>query len=151
MTLTAAREQSAACRFGPELTEVRRARETLRKALSDWGHGEHLDLAELILSELVTNAIRHGEGPVDVSMSCQGSCLHLTVHDYGPGRPVRRTVTAGEESGRGLEVVDGLLELQGGRRTLLPDPAGGGKTVRVALNLADQLANGNRLSGLSGD
>lgn len=136
MPLTAMREESMSCRFGRELTEVRRAREATRKALFDWGLGEHSDVSELIVSEFVTNALRHGEGPITVCVSCDSTNLRIEVHDDGPGRPVRRPVTARSESGRGLELVDGLLAPQGGRRTLHEDAAGAGKTVGAVIRLA---------------
>ena len=137
MPLTAMREESVSCHFGRELTEVGRAREETRKALFNWGLGEHVDIAEIVVSELVTNAIRHGRGLVRMRISRDTSYLHVEVHDDGSGRPVRRPVTVKDESGHGLELVDGLLMLEGGRRTVLEDDAGAGKTVCVAICLAD--------------
>jgi two-component sensor histidine kinase len=136
MPVTAMREQSVSCCLDREATEARRAREETRKALSDWGLGEHVEVAVLIVSELVTNVIRHGEGQVKMRISRVGGYLHIEVHDDGSGRPVRRPVTAKDESGRGLELVDGLLMLQGGSRTMLEDDTGAGKTVSVAMRLA---------------
>jgi anti-sigma regulatory factor (Ser/Thr protein kinase) len=107
MPLTAMREQSVSCLFGREPTEVRRA----RKALFGWGLGEHSDLFETIVSEFVTNALRHGEGPITLRVSRDVTSLRIEVHDDGSGRPVRRPVSARSESGRGLDVVDGLLAL----------------------------------------
>jgi hypothetical protein len=66
--LTAA-ELSATCRLGREPVHVGRAREQTRKALCEWGLGEHTDLAELIVSELVTNALCHGDGPVEMRLA----------------------------------------------------------------------------------
>jgi len=136
MPLIAMREQSVSCLFGRELTEVRRAREATRKALFDWGLGEYSDLSELIVSEFVTNALRHGEGPIRVRVSFDGTRLRIEVHDDGAGRPVRRPVTVRDESGHGLELIDGLLSEEGGRRTVLEDDAGPGKTVCAAIRLA---------------
>jgi anti-sigma regulatory factor (Ser/Thr protein kinase) len=124
------------CLFGRELTEVRRAREATRKALFDWGLGEYSDLSELIVSEFVTNALRHGEGPIGMRVSFDGTRLRIEVHDDGSGRPVRRPVTVGDESGHGLELIDGLLSEEGGQRTVLEDHAGPGKTVCAAIRLA---------------
>lgn len=136
MPLTAMRDQSVSFLLDREPAEVRRAREETRKALFDWGLGEHAEVAELIVSEYVTNALRHGEGPIKARISCDGGHLSIEVHDDGPGRPVRRPVTARSESGRGLEVVDGLLAAQGGRRTLDADGSGPGKTVGAVISLA---------------
>ena len=136
MPLTAMREQSVSSLLDREAAEVRRAREETRKALFGWGLGEHAEVAELIVSEYVTNALRHGEGPIKMCISCDGSHLRIEVHDNGSGRPVRHPVTAKDESGRGLELVDGLLALQGGRRTVREDDTGAGKTVCAAIRVA---------------
>ena len=136
MPLTAMRDQSVSCVLDRELTEVRHAREETRKALFGWGLGEYTDVAELIVSEYVTNALAHGEGPIRVRVSCGGVYLRLEVHDDGAGRPVRRQASATAVSGRGLEVVDGLLTPLGGWRTLCDDDAGAGKTVGAVIGLA---------------
>jgi hypothetical protein len=57
------------------------------------------------------------------------------VHDHGTGRPVRRRTTADDEQGRGLELFDGLIDLNGGVRGVVDDTDGPGKTVYVALSL----------------
>jgi anti-sigma regulatory factor (Ser/Thr protein kinase) len=134
--LTAGPEHSTSWLLGRELTEARNAREQARKALSQWELSEHADDTELIVSELVANAIRHGEGQIGVRISYDGTQLRVEVHDDGAGRPVRRPVTTDAETGRGLELVDGLLGL-GGIRGVMDDAAGDGKTVYVAIRLAD--------------
>ena len=136
MPVTAIREQSVSCLLDRDPTEVRCAREQTRKALSGWGLSEHTAVAELIVREYVTNALAHGEGPIKVRISCDGEYLRLEVHDDGAGRPARRQATATAASGRGLEVVDGLLGPQGGWRTLRGDDAGAGKTVGAVIRLA---------------
>jgi anti-sigma regulatory factor (Ser/Thr protein kinase) len=136
MPLTAMREQSISCLFGREPIEVGHAREATRKALFGWGLGEHAELFELIVSEFVTNALRHGEGPIRVRISCDSSHLRIEVHDDGAGRPVRRPVTEEDEFGHGLQIIDGLLAMEGGLRTVLEDDTSSGKTVCAALSLA---------------
>lgn len=136
MSLTAMCEQSVSSLLDREPAEVRRAREETRKALFGWGLGEYTEVAELIVSEYVTNALAHGEGPIRVRICCDGEYLRLDVHDDGAGRPVRRQATATAVSGRGLEVVDGLLAPLGGWRTLRDDDAGTGKTVGAVIRLA---------------
>jgi anti-sigma regulatory factor (Ser/Thr protein kinase) len=133
--LTAVPEHSASWILSRDLTEARNAREQARKALSAWELGEHAAVSELILSELVANAIRHSQGPIGVRISCDGANLRVEVHDDGGGRPVRRPVSADEESGRGLELVDGLLGLAG-VRGVTDDDAGDGKTVYAVIRLA---------------
>ena len=82
-------ELSVTYRLRRHPSEISRARELARKALTDWGLADHTDLAELIVSELATNALRHGAGPITVRLAyTQDGDLWLEVHDHGPGRPV---------------------------------------------------------------
>lgn len=136
MGLTAARAQSVSYRLTAEPSQVRHAREQARKALFGWGLGEHADLAEIIVSELVTNALSHGYGEIGVRVSHARGLLRVAVHDQGAGQPVRRQATAEDESGRGLALLDGLIGLHGGRRQVADDSTGHGKTVSVAICLA---------------
>lgn len=133
--MTAAPGHSASWLLGRELTEARNAREQARKALSQWELSEHADNIELIVSELVANAIRHGEGPIGVRISHDGIQLRVEVHDDGAGRPVRHPVTADAESGRGLRLVDALLG-HDGTRGVTDDDTGDGKTVHATIRLA---------------
>jgi signal transduction histidine kinase len=135
MPLTATCELSVACLLGREPVQVGHAREQARKALAEWGLGEHAGLAELIVSELVTNALCHGDGRIGMRLSCAGGYLRAEVHDGGPGRPVRKHAGTDDECGRGLELLDGLIELHGGELGVIDDHAGPGKTVYVLLSL----------------
>jgi anti-sigma regulatory factor (Ser/Thr protein kinase) len=135
MPLKATGSRSVSCHLNRNPAEVGSAREQARKALYGWGLGEHSELAALVVSELVTNALCHGEGPIWMRLSAGGGELRVEVHDGGGGRPVRRHAGGGDECGRGLELLDGLIELHGGERGLTGDPAGPGKTVYVVLSL----------------
>ena len=86
-----------------------------------WGIAEHTGLAELIVTELVTNAVRHAEGPIEVRVSYACGDLWAEVHDQGTGRPVRQHATTDDEQGRGLELFDGLIGLHGGARGVVDD------------------------------
>jgi anti-sigma regulatory factor (Ser/Thr protein kinase) len=133
--LTAVPEYSASWLLGRDLTEARHAREQARKALAAWELSEHADVTELILSELVANAIRHGQGQIGVRISHDGTNLRVEVHDDGADRPIRRPAATDNESGRGLELVDGLLGVDG-VRGVTADEAGDGKTVYAVIRLA---------------
>ena len=93
MLVTALHPQSTSFRLGQQGVQVSRAREQARKALFGWGRGEHADLAELIVSELVTNAICHGDGQVQVrlcmpAMSCgQKSTITAPAGRFGCSQP----------------------------------------------------------------
>ena len=93
------------------------------------------ELAELVVTELATNALRHGTGPIDISLFSPGDNLAIEVHDHGAGRPVRRETTADDEQGGGLALLDGLIDLNGGTRGIADDADGQGKTVYVVLSL----------------
>ena len=136
MPLTATSELAISCRFGQDPVHVGDARAQAREVLPGWGLGGHVRLAELVISELVTNALNHGDGPIALRLSYAGGDLRVEVHDHGTGRPVRRHAAADDECGRGLELLDGLIALHGGERGVIDDRAGPGKTVYVAVPLA---------------
>ncbi len=116
-------------------SEISRARELARKALTDWGLADHTDLAELIVSELTTNALVHGTGPITVRLAyTQEADLWLEVHDHGRGRPVLRKTTVDDEQGRGLALLDALMDLHSGIRGMVDDPSNPGKSIYVALS-----------------
>ena len=116
-------------------SEISRSRERARKALTDWGLAGHTDPAELIVSELTTNALRHGAGPITVRLSyTQEGDLWLEVHDHGPDRPVVQKTTADDEQGRGLALLDALTDLHSGIRGMADDPSSPGKSIYVALS-----------------
>jgi anti-sigma regulatory factor (Ser/Thr protein kinase) len=135
MLLSALDDHSACWQLSWDPVQVRHARDQARKALFGWALGEHAELPALIVSELVTNAVCHGEGPVWVRLSAGGGDLRVEVHDSGGGRPVRGHSGGGDECGRGVELLDGLIWLHGGERGVTGDPAGPGKTVSVVLSL----------------
>ncbi|NGO70324.1 SpoIIE family protein phosphatase [Streptomyces boncukensis] len=105
-----------------EPRSVSRARELAREQLADWQLDGLGDTAELLVSELVTNALRHGEGDIRLRLLLDRT-LVCEVWDAGPVQPRRRRAQATDEGGRGLQLVDLLSAGWGSRRTP------GGKTV----------------------
>jgi two-component sensor histidine kinase len=140
MQLTATCEPVVTRLPGLDPVHARHARRRARVLLAAWGLGEQASLGELVVSELVSNAICHGEAPVWIRLSVGGGALRVEVHDGGVGRPVRRRAGGGDECGRGLEVLDGLIEVHGGERGVISDQAGPGKIVYVVLFLEFTLA-----------
>ena len=90
------------------------ARRKVRELVTGWSLGQHADLAELVVSELVANALRHGAGPIEIRLFRGPGGLRVEVHDDGAGRPVRRHAGDYDECGRGLELLDGLIAPLGG-------------------------------------
>ena len=71
--------------------------------------GTQLDDAALVLSELVGNAVRHADGPsLQVRLRRSGEVLRIAVHDDSPVPPRPRDAAEGDESGRGMHIVEAL-------------------------------------------
>ncbi|MGP4002089.1 ATP-binding protein [Streptomyces sp. 8N706] len=115
------------------------ARDFTRQALYDWGWlpaatGDQRAAAEdvlLVVSELVTNACLHAEGPEELRVGVVGKVLRLEVVDLGTGSPAPRTPhRAGRPGGHGMFIVQRLCLDWG----VVRNPEGGtGKTVWAEL------------------
>ncbi|MGW2048431.1 SpoIIE family protein phosphatase [Streptomyces sp. NPDC001858] len=84
------------------------------RQLADWGLDEASFAAELILSELVTNAVRHGSGPIRVRL-LYDRALICEVSDAGNTAPHLRRAASTDEGGRGLFLVAQLSQSWGTR------------------------------------
>jgi serine phosphatase RsbU (regulator of sigma subunit)/anti-sigma regulatory factor (Ser/Thr protein kinase) len=100
----------------PELTSAAKARHLIREPLARWGLDELTPTTELLVSELVTNAIRYATGEVTIRLVLDGS-LVCEVLDNSSALPRLRHAGRDEECGRGLEVVSQLAQRWGARRT----------------------------------
>ncbi|MEV7979873.1 SpoIIE family protein phosphatase [Streptomyces sp. NPDC086519] len=95
-----------------------RARALAAPLLRRWHTGEQArDSALLVISELVTNAVRFGTGPITVRLVHTGSRLTCEVGDTGNGRPRLRRGDPLDSTGRGLYVVHKLTTRWGVRWT----------------------------------
>ena len=88
--------------------DVRVARSEARTLLTAHGVEEPLEDVLLVVSELVTNAVLHGGGPLTVALSFTPPDLIIAVTDRGSADPSRRHPTGDDEYGRGLGIVDRL-------------------------------------------
>jgi len=86
---------------------VTRARTLIAQTLHDLPD-ESLEVVLLLTSELVTNAVRHGTGPVGVSVTWGGGSVRVEVEDQSPEWPVVQAMDRDALNGRGLILVDGL-------------------------------------------
>ncbi|MBP0457353.1 ATP-binding protein [Streptomyces montanisoli] len=114
------------------------ARDFTRQALYDWGWlpastADGRAAAEdvlLVVSELVTNACLHAEGPERLRVSTASKVLRLEVTDRGAGQPAPRTPhRAGRPGGHGMFIVQRLC-LDWGVHRMTDRP---GKTVWAEL------------------
>ncbi|WP_432139907.1 MULTISPECIES: SpoIIE family protein phosphatase [unclassified Streptomyces] len=113
-----------------EPRSVGRAREYARAQLLSWDMDALVDTTELLVSELVTNALRYGEGDIRLRLLLDRT-LVCEVWDAGLVQPRRRRARDTDEGGRGLQLVGLLSAAWGSRRT----PRG--KTVWFELPLPD--------------
>jgi DNA-binding NarL/FixJ family response regulator len=84
------------------------ARRIVSDVLSHWGHGELLDDAAIVVSELVTNAVRHAASPSIVVVNRIADGVRIEVRDEGLGTPSPGAATSAAEGGRGLAIVAAL-------------------------------------------
>ncbi|MEV8308473.1 SpoIIE family protein phosphatase [Streptomyces flavidovirens] len=103
-------------RLPREPRSVGRARELARAQLVTWGLEDLVDTTELLVSELVTNALRYGEGEIRLRLLLDRT-LVCEVWDAGLVQPRRRRARDTDEGGRGLQLVGLLSAAWGSRRT----------------------------------
>ena len=88
---------------------VRDARGFIADVLTDDGvEASVIEVAVLLVSELVTNAVVHARGPICVTVHTDAHWVRIEVEDPGHRRPVLRAATLDAVDGRGLLVVDKL-------------------------------------------
>ncbi|MGW4898440.1 SpoIIE family protein phosphatase [Kitasatospora sp. NPDC004240] len=101
----------------PEPAAVAGVRAAVTRRLADWGLAEELGFAtELIVSELVTNALRYGRPPVRLRL-IRHSVLTCEVFDASSTAPRLKHARTTDEGGRGLFLVAQLSRRWGTRHT----------------------------------
>lgn len=129
----------AVCALRPAGASSRTAREFATNTLRSWGLEGLIDDAVVIISELVTNAIRHGlppyaamagDLPIKLTLVRQGHFVVCIVSDPSDQNPKVRPADDVCENGRGLHVIEALSRVWGW--TPLP---GTGKAVWAALSV----------------
>ncbi len=126
---TSGTRRTARCVLRPEPCAVKAARDFTRATLDQWGANglfddvAVVDDAAVIMSELVTNAVRYGrraglarsapDAWIELVLVRRTDCLVCVVIDPNPGPPVLMEADSVAETGRGLGVVENLSDQWG--------------------------------------
>lgn len=113
-------------RLDTEQQPVRYARRLVADTLASWHWQNLIDDAQLAVTELVTNAERHGTAPITLRLEPQANALLIEVTDASPSVPQPRE--PGDNGGFGLTVTAAL-------GTLTFEPTRTGKTVSLTMHL----------------
>jgi PAS domain S-box-containing protein len=116
----------------PDPAHVAVTRQAATEQLTAWGLDEAAFVTELVVSELVTNAIRYGEPPIQLRL-IRDQTLICEVSDGSSTSPHLRRAHAFDEGGRGLLLVAQLTQRWGSRQT------GSGKTIWAEQSLTPDL------------
>jgi len=102
--------------LAPKLTSVREARSVLAEPMKRWDLEDLIPTTELLVSELVTNAVKYSRGDVTLRLVNE-KALVCEVLDNSGALPRLRQANGEDENGRGLQVVRQLSQRWGARRT----------------------------------
>jgi serine/threonine-protein kinase RsbW len=110
---------------------VRLARQVTREALAAWGLAHVEETAVLLVSELVTNAVRHATSTDAITLELEVVHTWLRIEAYRcrPGLAMPRTTGELDESGFEFALVDSLADKWGVRETVT------GKTAWAELDV----------------
>ncbi|RSS91032.1 GAF domain-containing protein [Streptomyces sp. WAC02707] len=100
----------------PDGKAAGQARTAVREQLAKWGLQELVDTTELVVSELVGNALRYGNAPGELRL-LRHERLSVEVSDSGPDLPQIQHADVSDESGRGLQLINMLCRRWGSCRT----------------------------------
>jgi anti-sigma regulatory factor (Ser/Thr protein kinase) len=114
----ASQESSVTIAVPADVAEITTVRREVTSTLLGWGaHQEQVDEVELIVSELVTNALLHGRPPVELRLRSSRVHLVLEVQDHATYLPRRMRPSLDDEHGRGLQLASLLSRRWGTRPT----------------------------------
>lgn len=99
--------------FPIELASAAAARRFARETLASWGQEELSDAVELLVSELVVNAIVHASSPATLRLRFDGHLLHVEIADESPVPPVKREASLAADGGRGLLILESMASAWG--------------------------------------
>ena len=120
-----------AVRLPPVPESISAARAAVRRALREWDLEALVDTAQLLTSELATNAVLHARTELEVRVERLGERVRVSVLDRSPASAARRRYGLESGTGRGLGLVEALSAAWG------TDPVEGwSKGVWFELDLA---------------
>jgi hypothetical protein len=103
------------------------ARRLVTTACAEWTNPD-ADAAELVADELVTNAVRHGRGPIHMRLRARSTSIRIEVSDRSADPPSLRDPAPDAVDGRGLSLIGATAAAWG------YTPSGAGKTIWAAVN-----------------
>lgn len=121
----------------PRPESARLARQIVLEALADAGRSDLVDVAGLLVSELVTNAIVHARTSIELEVVSGPDGVRVAVHDGSPNQPTPRHYGTSATTGRGLELVEIMADRHGTDADADADasddaPAGGSGTAGMS-------------------
>ena len=132
--------QTESWTLAPSAEAPGQARKLAAAQLADWGIEALGYSTELVVSELVTNAVQYAEGPIRLRL-IRDRALITEVTDDSSTAPRLRRAQDDDEGGRGLFITEQLTERWGAR------PNRHGKTIWAEQSLADPAALDDTASG----
>ena len=103
----------ASVRLAPVPESAARARDFVAATMRAWECAEVIDDARVVVTELVSNVVRHVGTDVSIDLDLVDECLRVAVCDRGNGHVVLGTPDHRSEAGRGLRLVDRLTDRWG--------------------------------------
>jgi anti-sigma regulatory factor (Ser/Thr protein kinase) len=101
-------EGDAQVELRPIPESVGEARRLVRAALEARGADVDADVAVLLTSEVVSNALLHARSPMILSINVARNAIRVAVHDASPASPQLRDYSPNAATGRGLHLVESL-------------------------------------------
>ena len=118
------RASRVSIRLAPGEAGLSMARQFAVSVSESTGWHDHVDDIAMVITELATNALLHGQRPIAITVETSAAWVRVEVTDAGPAMPVELDAGPELETGRGLAIVAALAHDWGAER--LP---GSGKVV----------------------
>jgi anti-sigma regulatory factor (Ser/Thr protein kinase) len=120
----------ATARFASHVASPALARRFVTQALERWGSKPEFDVVQLLVSEMVTNAVLHARSEVHVRVAITGEVVRVGLFDQSTDPVVRAATSSDVPSGRGTLLLDRLASAWG------VEPSPDGKEVWFELRTA---------------